>query len=92
MASEKLDDVDVVGKRLPPASVDDMILWVLRGYTDLVYDLNKRELLMQGMVISWVQHRSEFGLRTLDNRSILAYPRPAENKRIINAIVKKREE
>jgi carbamoyltransferase len=49
------------------------------------------ELLSQGMVISWVQGRSEFGPRALGNRSILADPRPAENKHIINAMVKKRE-
>ncbi|HEV2961076.1 MAG TPA: carbamoyltransferase C-terminal domain-containing protein [Candidatus Angelobacter sp.] len=49
------------------------------------------ELLAQGMVISWVQGRSEFGPRALGNRSILADPRPAENKHIINAMVKKRE-
>src|SRR5262249_22491542 len=49
------------------------------------------ELLAQGLVIGWAQGRSEFGPRALGNRSILADPRPAENKRIINAMVKKRE-
>ncbi len=49
------------------------------------------ELIAQGAVIAWVQGRSEFGPRALGNRSILADPRPAENKRIINAMVKKRE-
>jgi carbamoyltransferase len=38
-----------------------------------------------------VQGRSEFGPRALGNRSILADPRPAENKDIINRMVKKRE-
>jgi carbamoyltransferase len=50
------------------------------------------DLLEQGLVIGWVQGRSEFGPRALGNRSILADPRPAENKRIINAMVKKRED
>lgn len=45
----------------------------------------------QGKVIGWVQGRSEFGPRALGNRSILADPRPAENKRTINAMVKSRE-
>ena len=45
----------------------------------------------QGSVIGWVQGRSEFGPRALGNRSILADPRPAENKSRINAMVKKRE-
>ena len=44
-----------------------------------------------GAVIGWVQGRSEFGPRALGNRSILADPRPAENKKRINAMVKKRE-
>jgi carbamoyltransferase len=45
----------------------------------------------KGAVIGWVQGRSEFGPRALGNRSILADPRPAENKTRINAMVKKRE-
>ncbi len=49
------------------------------------------EMLSSGFVIGWVQGRSEFGPRALGNRSILADPRPAENKEIINAMVKKRE-
>jgi carbamoyltransferase len=49
------------------------------------------ELLAQGLVIGWMQGRSEFGPRALGNRSILADPRPAENKAKINAMVKKRE-
>ena len=49
-------------------------------------------LLAAGSVIAWVQGRSEFGPRALGNRSILADPRPAENKHIVNAMVKKRED
>lgn len=49
------------------------------------------QLLADGAIIGWVQGRSEFGPRALGNRSILADPRPAENKDIINAMVKKRE-
>ena len=48
-------------------------------------------LLAAGLVIGWAQGRSEFGPRALGNRSILADPRPAENKQIINQMVKKRE-
>lgn len=48
-------------------------------------------LIADGLVIGWVQGRSEFGPRALGNRSILADPRPAENKSIINEMVKKRE-
>lgn len=47
--------------------------------------------LADGKVIGWVQGRSEFGPRALGSRSILADPRPAQNKERINAMVKKRE-
>jgi carbamoyltransferase len=49
------------------------------------------KLLADGNVIGWVQGQSEFGPRALGNRSIVADPRPAENKNIINEMVKKRE-
>ena len=50
------------------------------------------QLLADGFVVGWVQGRSEFGPRALGNRSILADPRPASNKLLINKMVKKREE
>ncbi|HEY6350082.1 MAG TPA: carbamoyltransferase C-terminal domain-containing protein [Candidatus Angelobacter sp.] len=49
-------------------------------------------LIADGAVVGWVQGRSEFGPRALGNRSILADPRPAENKLRINEMVKKREQ
>lgn len=49
------------------------------------------KLLSDGYVVGWVQGRSEFGPRALGNRSIVADPRPAENKDIINEMIKKRE-
>lgn len=50
------------------------------------------KLLAEGSVVGWIQGRSEFGPRALGNRSILADPRPASNKLLINQMVKKREE
>jgi predicted NodU family carbamoyl transferase len=47
--------------------------------------------LANGAVIGWVQGNLEFGPRALGNRSIIADPRPAENKSRINAMIKKRE-
>jgi carbamoyltransferase len=44
-----------------------------------------------GSIIGWVQGRSEWGPRALGNRSILADPRPAANKDIVNRLIKKRE-
>jgi carbamoyltransferase len=49
------------------------------------------QLMAEGAVIGWAQGRSEFGPRALGNRSILADPRPAKNKDLINEMVKKRE-
>ncbi len=50
------------------------------------------ELVARGEVIGWVQGRSEFGPRALGNRSIVADPRPAENWRRVNRLVKGRED
>ncbi|MDL1988635.1 MAG: hypothetical protein LWX08_13495, partial [Deltaproteobacteria bacterium] len=45
----------------------------------------------EGAIIGWVQGASEFGPRALGNRSILADPRPANNRERINCAIKKRE-
>jgi carbamoyltransferase len=49
------------------------------------------DLLAAGNVIGWVQGRAELGPRALGNRSILADPRPAANKDVVNGMVKMRE-
>jgi len=49
------------------------------------------KLLADGAVLGWAQGRMEFGPRALGNRSIVADPRPVENRDRINAAVKKRE-
>jgi carbamoyltransferase len=49
------------------------------------------EKLSGGAVLGWVQGRSEFGPRALGHRSIVADPRPAQNKDRINRMIKKRE-
>jgi carbamoyltransferase len=48
-------------------------------------------LLADGKIIGWFQGRMEVGPRALGNRSILADPRRAEMKDVINARVKHRE-
>jgi carbamoyltransferase len=48
-------------------------------------------LLSEGYVIGWYQGRMEWGPRALGNRSILADPRRAEMKDIINRKIKFRE-
>ena len=48
-------------------------------------------MLAQGKIIGWFQGRMEMGPRALGNRSILADPRKAEMKDLLNARVKFRE-
>ena len=48
-------------------------------------------LLDAGKVVGWFQGRMEYGPRALGNRSILADPRRAEMKDVVNAKVKFRE-
>ena len=48
-------------------------------------------LLADGNIVGWFQGRMEFGPRALGNRSILADPRRAEMKDVLNARIKHRE-
>ena len=48
-------------------------------------------LLSEGKVIGWYQGRLEWGPRALGNRSILADPRRAEMKEVVNSKIKFRE-
>lgn len=48
-------------------------------------------LISEGKLVGWFQGRMEFGQRALGNRSILADPRRAESKALINDTVKYRE-
>jgi carbamoyltransferase len=47
--------------------------------------------LASGKVVGWFQGRMEWGARALGNRSILADPRRADMREIINARIKRRE-
>jgi carbamoyltransferase len=49
------------------------------------------DALADGKIVGWFQGRMEFGPRALGNRSILADPRRAEMKEILNARIKHRE-
>lgn len=55
-----------------------------------IYDLVTDCLLNAG-VVGWFQGRAEFGPRALGNRSILADPRRADAKDLLNAKIKRRE-
>jgi carbamoyltransferase len=60
------------------------------GSTDELLDRVTQNL-MQGKVVGWYQGRFEWGPRALGNRSILADPRGAEMKDIVNSKIKFRE-
>ncbi len=49
------------------------------------------EQLARGKIIGWFQGRMEWGARALGNRSILADPRRADTRQVINAKIKLRE-
>jgi carbamoyltransferase len=56
-------------------------------------ELSKRtaEAIGNGKIIGWFHGRAEWGPRALGNRSILADPRKAEIKDVLNAKIKRRE-
>lgn len=64
-------------------------------FVDIAHSANIEDdtaaMIAADQVVGWVQGRSEFGPRALGHRSILADPRPSENKRLINKMVKTRE-
>ena len=49
------------------------------------------ELIAEGKIVGWFQGRMEWGPRALGNRSILADPRRADMKELLNARIKHRE-
>lgn len=70
----------------------------LKESADILKIDNKDELakktaqaLAEGKIVGWFQGRTEWGPRALGNRSILADPRRAEMKDVLNERIKKRE-
>ncbi len=49
------------------------------------------QAIAQGLIVGWFQGRMEWGPRALGNRSILADPRRADMKEILNLKIKRRE-
>lgn len=80
-----IGSIDEIGQQLAR--------WLPLIKPQAVADVSKAaaKLIAEGAVVGWIQGRSEFGPRALGNRSILADPRPPENKRVINAMIKNRE-
>lgn len=78
---------------------DEDCLQTLQKYGLAVKALEREQLLeqvvdalCQGKVVGWFQGRMEFGARALGNRSILADPRRADMRDIINSKIKLREQ
>ncbi len=69
--------------------------WLVRAQTfngaDRSIYRETAKVLTQGEVVGWFQGCSEFGPRALGNRSILADPRDAKMKDVLNARVKHRQ-
>ena len=62
-------------------------------YNERECELTRRAAtdIADGLVVGWFQGRMEFGPRALGNRSIVADPRRAEMRDILNQRIKKRE-
>jgi carbamoyltransferase len=61
------------------------------AYSDREVTRRAAEDIAEGLVVGWFQGRMEFGPRALGNRSIVADPRRADMKVILNERIKKRE-
>jgi carbamoyltransferase len=64
---------------------------VFETLTDAELTVRAAQDIAAGLVVGWFQGRMEFGPRALGNRSIVADPRRAEMKDILNDRIKKRE-
>lgn len=65
------------------------VIWQRQDEADLIR--NTARQIAEGSVVGWFQGRMEFGPRALGNRSILADPRRADMKDILNYRIKHRE-
>jgi carbamoyltransferase len=83
-----------LGSVFPPSETEAFLKKTGVNYEKLEEEILIRrtaDALAEQKIIGWFQGAAEFGPRALGNRSILADPRRAEMKDIINARVKHRE-
>jgi carbamoyltransferase len=82
------------GSHYTNAAIEEMLkkenIPFVRKEDSVLYDVVS-ECLVQGGVVGWFNGRAEFGPRALGARSILADPRRADAKALLNAKVKRRE-
>ena len=85
-------ETDALGPHFSDAQIEDVLRVSGCSYSrpDDIAEA-AADLLAQGKILGWFQGRAEYGPRALGNRSILADPRPAEMKDVLNARVKFRE-
>lgn len=76
-------------EQIESALADSQLAWTKLSEEDLLPRIGRD--LSEGKIVGWFQGRFEMGPRALGNRSIIADPRRAEMKDIINARVKFRE-
>ena len=82
---------------LGPQFNDDQILSAIRA-AGLIPKRSKNAakdaaaMIAEGKVVAWFQGRMEFGPRALGNRSLLADPRRADMREVLNRKIKHREE
>jgi carbamoyltransferase len=91
-SAEKINDLLYNGPEYDNAEIEKILK--LRGIAykrsdDIAFEA--AQFLADNKIIGWFQGRMEAGPRALGNRSILMSPKKAENKDIINALVKFRE-
>jgi len=89
---------EMTGAYTGPEFNSDLICEVLVGsglafenFDDCEVTKRAAQDIADGLVVGWFQGRVEFGPRALGNRSIVADPRRAEMKDILNERIKKRE-
>jgi carbamoyltransferase len=84
-----------LGPKYSPDSIEELLqergLKYVKLTDNLLVSKVAREIHNNEAIIGWFRGRMEFGARALGNRSILASPLPANMKKRLNSVIKKRE-
>lgn len=90
----RVDDevVDTLGAHYDEGTIEKELRRANVAYTRVAdAEALAARLVADGRIVGWFQGRAEFGPRALGNRTILADPRGADTKDVLNARVKFRE-
>lgn len=84
-----------LGPKYSPDSIEELLqergLKYVKLTDNLLVSKVAHEIHNNEAIIGWFRGRMEFGARALGNRSILASPLPANMKKRLNSVIKKRE-